>query len=249
MPPALDAPRTLTVDCGGTGLKAAVLDAAGQQVSERVRVPTPYPLPPRRLLEVVAELVEPLPDFDRVSAGLPGIVRAGRVLSTPHYVTEAGPFTAARPDLVQAWAGYDVAAALQDVLDRPVRAVNDAELHGYAAISGDGFEVALTFGTGMGFALYDEGRLLPKLEMSAHPLRKRQSYDERLGNHVRLRVGDERWTRRVAGAIETLRPVLRWDRLYVGGGNARRLTSRLPADVIVVPNRMGLLGGVRLWQQ
>ncbi len=240
--------RTLTIDCGGTGLKAAVVDIGDQMLSACVRVSTPYPCPPERLVDTLAELVAPLPAYDRVSVGLPGIIRAGRVLTTPHYVTAAGPFTARRDDLVAAWTGCDIASALELRLGHPVRAANDAVMHGLAVVSGQGFEVMMTLGTGLGFAMYFSGQVLPKVEMSAHPLRKGQTYDERLGDLARQRIGPQRWNKRVAGAIATLRPVFWWERLYLGGGNARRLTIDLGDDVTIVPNAVALIGGVRLWQ-
>ncbi|MDP9392755.1 MAG: ROK family protein [Actinomycetota bacterium] len=244
-PPHLP-PCTLAVDCGGTGIKAAVLDGHGAMVSDRVRIQTPYPCPPARLVDALTELAGGLPEFDRVSVGLPGVVRAGRVLTTPHYVTEAGPFTTVRPDLVEEWRNFDVADALGRAWGRPVRAVNDAEMHGLAVVAGAGYEVVLTLGTGLGFAHFLDGVPLPKIEMSAHPITKRHTYDERLGDHARRRVGNERWTRRVIRAVRTLQRVFWWDRAYVGGGNARHLTSALP-EVTVVPNDSALLGGVRLW--
>lgn len=242
--------RTLALDCGGTGLKAIVLDAAAEPLCERVRVRTPYPCPPERLIAELVKLAAATgTPYDRVSVGLPGAVRRGVVLATPHYVTEAGPHTPARPDLVKAWTNFDVRAAVQAALDAPTRVVNDAELAGLAVIAGSGFEVVLTLGTGLGCALFDDGRLLPKVELSQAPFRKGQTYDEQLGNHVRKRIGDAHWSRRVHRAVDGLRPVLRWDRCYMGGGGARHLTVDLGADVTLVPNEVGLRGGVALWDR
>ncbi len=241
-------PRTLTVDCGGSGLKAVVLDDDGTHLTERVRIRTPYPCPPPVLVAAIASLVEPLAPYDRVSVGFPGVIRAGRVLTTPHYVTEAGPFTPVRPDLVANWRNFDIAAALTAKLDRPTRVVNDAELHGLAFVCGEGFEVMLTLGTGLGFAQFWDGAVLPKVEMSAHPFAKGQTYDERLGDHSRREVGNKRWNKRVGRAVHTLRQAFWWDRAYLGGGNAKHLDTELGADVTVVPNEGGLLGGVRLWE-
>src|ERR1700733_11577703 len=84
-------PFTLAIDIGGTGLKASVLDASGAMVADRVRVPTSYPLSPETLVATLTKLVQPLPEADRVSAGFPGMVRGGVVLSAPHFVTESGP--------------------------------------------------------------------------------------------------------------------------------------------------------------
>jgi polyphosphate glucokinase len=237
------------VDCGGTGLKAVVLDARGQMLTDRVRVRVPYPCPPEQFVRTVVDLVTPLPPCDRVSVGFPGMVRHGRVLRTPHYVTKAGPFTRPLPELVAAWANFDVRAALSEALGKPTRLVNDAELVGFAVTEGKGFEVVLTLGTGLGAALFDEGRLLPKLELSKAPFRDGKTFDDLLGNHERKRLGNRRWTRRVAGALDALWPVLAWDRLYVGGGNADNLDGDLRHDLTIVTNDAGLLGGAHLWER
>ncbi|NED98426.1 ROK family protein [Phytoactinopolyspora alkaliphila] len=241
-------PRTLAVDCGGTGLKATVLDAAGAPLHERVRLRTPYPCPPDVLVDAVVSLARMTgEDFDRVSVGFPGMVRLGVVHATPHYVTEAGPFTEVRPDLLQLWSGFDIQLALESALGRPTRVLNDAEIAGLAVIESKGFEVVLTLGTGLGCALFDDGRLLPKVELSQAPFRKGQSYDEQLGHHARKRLGDKRWSARVAKAVNGLRPVLGWDHLYMGGGGAKHVKADLGPDVTIVGNENGLLGGIRLW--
>lgn len=241
-------PWTLAVDCGGTGIKAIVLDTAGVPVCARVMLRTPYPCPPEVLTAAVVELAASTgKPFDRVSVGFPGLVRGGIVYATPHYVTEAGPFTAPRPDLEKEWAGYDIRAEFERALGRPTKVLNDAEVAGLAVIEGQGFEVLFTLGTGFGCALFDAGRLLPKLEMSQAPFRQGETYDQQLGHHARERLGNRRWSRRVRQAVATLRPVLWWDHLYVGGGGAKHLTVDLGPAVTIVTNESGLLGGVRLW--
>jgi polyphosphate glucokinase len=238
----------LAVDCGGTGIKATVLDAAGVPVCARVKLRTPYPNPPDVLIAAVVNLAASTgKSFDRVSVGFPGLIRNGVVHATPHYVTEAGPFTPRRPDLEKEWARFDVRAALERALGRPTRVLNDAEVAGLAVIEGQGFEVLFTLGTGLGCALFDDGRLLPKVEMSQAPFRKGETYDQQLGEHARLRIGDEKWSVRVATMIDTLRPVFWFDKLYLGGGNVRYVRSDLGEDVVRIKNTAGILGGVRLW--
>jgi polyphosphate glucokinase len=70
--------KTLAIDVGGTGLKASVLDEAGQMLVKRVRVPTPYPCHPEILLNALADLTAPLPPSERISIGFPGVVRQGK---------------------------------------------------------------------------------------------------------------------------------------------------------------------------
>jgi polyphosphate glucokinase len=248
---AMSAPLTLAVDCGGSGIKANVLDGAGTAHAEPVRVPTPYPLPPERLVGVVADIAARLPRASRVTLGMPGMVRHGVVVHTPHYVTRAGPRSRVDPALVERWRSLDVRAVLQERLGVPALVLNDAEVHGAGVIASSGLELVLTLGTGLGAALFDGGRLAPHLEWSRAPVRRGTSYDAWLGEPERRRLGDGLWSRRVVTAVEALRPVFWWDRLYLGGGNSRRLTrsalDRLGDDVVVVPNSAALTGGVRAW--
>lgn len=240
---------TLAIDCGGTGLKGLVLNEHGEPVTGQVYVPTPYPCPPQRMIDTLVDIAERTGHaFDRVTVGFPGLIRHGVVYATPHYVTLAGPFTPADPDLVRQWSRFDVAAALGAALQRPTRVANDAEIAGLAVIQGRGFEVVLTFGTGMGFAYFDNGRLLPKIEMSQGLYRDGQTYDQYLGITTFQRIGAPAWVERIEQAVADLRPVWWWDRLYIGGGGSRHLhRSRLGHDVTVVPNIAGMLGGIKLW--
>ncbi|HLR95588.1 MAG TPA: ROK family protein, partial [Jiangellaceae bacterium] len=118
-------PVTFAVDCGGTGIKAVAVDAAGEIVGDRHRVRTRYPSPPKELVVTVCDLAEEVRaqagGLDRATIGFPGMVRGGVVHSTPHYVTEFGPFTEPRPELVQAWAGHDIRAHLESALGLPTR--------------------------------------------------------------------------------------------------------------------------------
>ncbi|MGA7689619.1 MAG: ROK family protein [Jiangellales bacterium] len=242
-------PFTLSVDCGGTGLKCLVLDREGVAVSERVRIATPYPCPPALLADTLRQMAQQTGvEFDRVSVGMPGLVRRGLVRWTPHYVTESGPFSPVRSDLAMQWENLDVRALLESTFERPTLVVNDAELAGLSVITGHGYEVMLTLGTGLGFAHYSEGALLPKIEVSATPFRKGQSFDERLGNHARRARGTKAWSKDVQRGLDRLFAVYSWDRAYLGGGGAKHLARRRVDEwVTVVDNTAGIKGGVRLW--
>lgn len=244
-------PITLSVDCGGGGIKACVLDSAGTVRAQPVREPTPYPLPPERLVDLVADLAGRLPATTRVTLGMPGMIRHGVVVHTPHYITKSGPRTKVLPYLEQAWSGFDMRGALDARLGQPTLILNDAQVHGAGAVTGAGLELILTFGTGLGSAVFDGGRLAPHLELSQSPVRWGLTYDGYIGEHERLRLGDAMWSRRIRRVIDALRPVYLWDRLYLGGGNSRRIVPNvletLGDDVVVVPNSAGIIGGVRAW--
>ncbi|MFV2017729.1 ROK family protein [Micromonospora sp. LOL_023] len=242
---------TLAIDCGGGGVKASVLDETGTMRARPIRIPTPYPLPPKLFVDTLHDLGERLPTADRVTVGMPGMIRHGVVVATPHYITRAGPRTRVDPALRDEWSGFDARTALSAAFDLPVLVLNDAEVHGAGVVAGTGCELVLTLGTGLGCALFDGGRLAPHLELSQAPVRWGQTYDTYVGEHERRRLGDAFWSRRVRGVVDGLRPVFQWDRLYLGGGNSRLVRpeqlARAGDDVVVVPNTAGIVGGVRAW--
>jgi polyphosphate glucokinase len=240
---------TLAIDIGGSGLKASALDASGKMLTERLRIPTPYPLPPMRLVEQLHELVQPVKTYDRVSVGFPGMVRIGVVITAPHLVLAAGPGSKVDPKLVKAWSHFDLAAALAKALGKPTRVVNDADLQGLDAASGKGLEVVITLGTGFGTAVLHDGQLAPHMELSQHPFRKGEDYDEQLGDVTLKRIGAKAWSRRVHKAIAALDAVFIFDHLFIGGGNAVKVRGELAPNVTIIDPNAGLLGGLRLWQQ
>lgn len=226
--------RTLAIDIGGSGIKTLVLDESGQPQTERNRVETPQPANPDLVINAIVSLANQQGEFDRASAGFPGVVRAG--------VTETAV------NLDPTWIGFDFAKALSDRLGRPVRVVNDADMQGMGAISGQGVELVITLGTGFGSALFLNGKLVSNLEMGHHEFRNEETYEQQLGRAALDRVGQKKWNRRLEKAIESLRNLFNYDRLYIGGGNTNKVTSELPPNVKIVPNVSGLLGGIVLWR-
>jgi polyphosphate glucokinase len=231
--PRARATRTLALDIGGSGIKAMLLDAGGRPASPRRRSATPRPAFPEAVLAEVARLAVELGEFDRVSVGFPGVIENGVVRNATN--------------LGAAWNGVNLEVELRRRLDRPVRVANDADVHGMGAIEGRGVELVVTLGTGVGTALFVDGRLVPNLEIGQHPLRKRRSYEDLLGERARRRTGRRTWNRRLRRALETLSATFNYRRLYLGGGNARHIDGELPAGVVRVRNLAGLLGGIRLW--
>ena len=238
-PPPADSDLTiLAIDVGGTGVKACVLDAEGNPRSERVRLKTPHPCPPGVLLDTISTLVAPFKElnYNRVSVGFPGVVRRGVIYTAPNLGTEA-------------LREYPLADELSKRLGQPVRLINDADMQGLAVVKGHGVEVVITLGTGMGSAIFSEGQLGPHLELSHHPFRKGETYEEQVGVAALKKVGKEKWNRRVQRVIKTVRVLTNFDHLYLGGGNAKELTFKLDPDVELVNNENGIRGGAWLWRQ
>ncbi|HUK68116.1 MAG TPA: ROK family protein [Streptosporangiaceae bacterium] len=241
--------KTLAIDVGGTGLKAALLDEDGTMIGERMRVTTPYPCPPPTLIKALRELAGLLPSADRVSAGFPGLIRAGVVIEVPA-LSRASLGGPPDDDLARAWHGFNLASALEDGLARPARVANDADVQGCAVTKGQGLEFVMTLGTGCGTALFWQGDLLPHMELSHGPFRHGETFDEQLGDVTRQNVGNQRWRRRVRRAIDAFDAMLIFDHLYIGGGNAKHLHEEdLGPNATIVPNVAGILGGIKLWDQ
>jgi polyphosphate glucokinase len=241
--------RTLAVDIGGSGFKAAVLDASGAMLTDRARMDTPYPCPPETFVASVRELVGTLTvDYHRVTVGFPGLVRHGLVYNIPSLSRReysGGPDA----ELTQAWSGYRLGSALASSFSAPVKVANDADVQGCAVASGDGFEFVITLGTGVGTALFSQGVLLTHLELGHAQFRKGGTFEDQLGNTARKEVGNERWGTRLVKALEAYDRFLFFDHVYVGGGNSKHLDeASLPTKATIVPNTAGILGGVRLWQ-
>lgn len=234
-PAGAPGPFTLAIDIGGSGLKATVLDAAGRMIVRRVRVATPQPSRPDTVVDAIEALVAPLPAYDRISAGFPGVVHDGKVITAPNLGT---------PE----WRAFPLEAVLARRLARPARVLNDAEVQGLGIVAGRGLEVVLTLGTGIGSAVFRDGRPTPHLELAQHPIRKDKTYDMYLGNTARLAITPEKWNRRVRRTIGIVRTLLNFDMLYLGGGNAQHVRFELPPDVKLADNIAGLTGGVRLWE-
>jgi polyphosphate glucokinase len=228
-------PHTLALDIGGTGIKAAVLDARGGLIAPRLRELTPRPATPAAVLRVVRRLVAAGPPFERVAIGFPGVVEKGTI------------YTAV--NLHPAWCGINLARRMERLTGRPTRVANDADVQGMAVVEGVGVELVLTLGTGMGSALFLDGWLVPNLQLGHHPFRKGHTYEDVIGENGLKRSGKRVWNKRLRVAIETLRDAFSFRRLYLGGGNARLVARPLPPRTRVVGNIAGVLGGIELWRQ
>lgn len=228
--------RILAIDIGGTGVKAALVDGDGLLLEAPARCPTPIHPTPVQMLDAIAELARSFTPFEAISIGFPGAIKHNIVHTAPNLGTDL-------------WCGVDFSALVVARFKRPTRLANDATMHGLGIVTGEGIEVVLTLGTGMGFALFRDGVPAPQIELGRHTAGEAPTYDDFVGNASFLKAGGAVWKQRVQETIQRLISLVNFDTLYLGGGNARHFSaSELPAGVRLATNEAGLSGGARLWR-
>jgi polyphosphate glucokinase len=225
----------LTIDIGGSHIKATILNAEGVPVADYARLPTPQPSDPANVMQLIEQLVKGFTDYNKISVGFPGYVKNGVIKTAPNLGTES-------------WTDYDLQNSLSAMLKRPCKVVNDADLQGAGIVSGKGLELVITLGTGFGTALLLDGKLLPHLEIAHHPVKTDKDYDEYIGEKAYQKRGKEHWNYRMKKVFVILKTVFNYDRLYISGGNAKNLNFPLDDNMIIVNNREGIKGGARLWE-
>lgn len=226
--------RILSIDVGGSGIKACLLDPKGNVTEDFRKIPTPKPATPAAVLEAIGTLVSGFPGFDCISLGFPGYVRDEKVFTAPNLDNAA-------------WAGFPLGAELTRIFGKPARVVNDADLQGLGIARGQGLEMVMTLGTGFGTALMLNGKLLPHLELAHLPASKSKDFDAYIGEAALLEVGEKKWNERMERVLDIFRTVVNYDQLFISGGNAKKLRVALGPNVHIVSNREGIRGGARLW--
>jgi polyphosphate glucokinase len=242
--------HALGIDIGGSGIKAAVVDLeAGTLVSDRRRVETPRPATPAAVAGEVRQLVQSFEWAGLVGATFPAVVQLGVAR------------TAANVD--PSWIGTDVAAALTEAVELPVIVVNDADAAGLAELrlgaakGASGTVLVLTFGTGIGSAVFTDGVLVANTELGHVEL---DGYDAevRAADSAREREGLSwsKWAARVQIYLQHLEKLLSPDLFIVGGGVSRhadkwlpKLDLRAPIRVAAFANNAGIIGAALIAAQ
>jgi polyphosphate glucokinase len=227
--------QVLAIDIGGSHIKCIILNSKGEGQTEYRRMSTPIRATPEAVIATILDLAKGLSGFDKISIGFPGYVRNGIVYTAPNLGTEY-------------WAQFDLGQQLSNRLGKPSRLVNDADQLGLGVVSGKGYEMAVTLGTGVGTAVIMDGRLLPHLELSHHPISKGRDYDEYVGSKAMEKAGKEKWNSRVAKVLAAIKVVFNYDRLYLGGGSCKSLTIPLEENIHLFNNQDGIKGGAKLWE-
>jgi len=153
--------------------------------------------------------------------GFPGVVKDGKVLTSPQLDTRS-------------WKNVQLEKRLSKYKMRPY-VINDTDLHGHLVIKGRGVEVVLALGNSIGSSIYVDGHLVPNTELGNHIVFKSKTYEELLAYRTFLRIGRGAWLRNVKVAVTTLTDTFNPDKLYLLGDMSAHLKgARLPAHVRVV---------------
>jgi len=233
----------LGIDIGGTGVKAAPVDVAtGRLLAERVKLPTPSPAVPDQVAQVIGQLIDHFGWSGPVGITFPGVVSGGIIR------------TAANLD--RAWIGIDAVRFFGDATRQPVTVLNDADAAGLAEMrfgSGKGQQgtvLMLTFGTGIGSALFYNDVLVPNTEFGHIEIHGKDA-EARASERAR-EEGDlswEKWADRVDTYLDKMEALLSPDLFIIGGGISRKSDKFLPRLTLharVVPaalhNDAGIVG-------
>lgn len=226
--------KILSIDIGGSNIKGTILNSKGDLTKQYEKTPTPFPASPENVLNSIKLLVKDFPEYDYISVGFPGYIKNGVVKTAPNLDTTL-------------WADFDFAKNLEEVLGKPAKVVNDADMQGLGVVTGKGLEFVITLGTGFGTAWLQDGELLPHMEFSHQPFYKYSSYDKYIGDKALAKEGVKKWNLRIQNVFEVLKTVFNYDYLYIGGGNSSKLNFKLDANMKIVTNADGIKGGARLW--
>jgi len=231
------------IDIGGTGIKGGVVDLrGGVLIGDRFRLPTPQPATPGAVAEIAGKVAANFDYSGPFGVDFPGVVLDGVVQ------------TAANVD--KSWIGTSLKDAMKPQLPGPVTVLNDADAAGlaearYGAGRGRrGLVIVVTFGTGIGIALVNDGKLVPNAELGHIEL---DGHDAETKAAASARERDglswEQWAKRASKYLRVLENLL-WPELFIlGGGISKKpekwvplLRNRTPTVVAQLINNAGIVG-------
>ena len=235
--------QALGVDIGGSGVKGAIVDLdRGELASERVRYDTPVESKPAAVAQLVANIVRDLNWKGPLGCTYPGVIHHGVVK------------TAANLD--KGWINVDGVRLLERVTGRPVRLLNDADAAGIAEMElgagrGEmGVVIMLTFGTGIGSAIFLDGKLIPNTEFGHLQIRGKDA-EHRAAARIRKEesLTWEEWAGRVNEFLGQMEFFFSPDLFIIGGGVSKKydkflhlLRTRARTAPAQLLNEAGIIG-------
>lgn len=233
----------LGIDIGGSGIKGAPVDTTtGELTAERFRVDTPQPATPDAVAEVVAQIVEHFAWTGPIGLTVPGVVKAGVVM------------TAANID--KGWIGTNAEALFAAATGQPCTVLNDADAAGVAEMrfgvgkGRGGVVIMVTLGTGIGFALFHDGVLVPNTELGHLEVGGKDAE-----TFASARVREEKdeswkhWAHHVDKYLDRVDALLWPDLIIIGGGVSKKadkffphLDTRAELQPAALQNEAGIVG-------
>lgn len=240
--------KILGLDVGGTGIKGAIVDIKkGKVISDRIKIQTPESKKPKEMIGVVKEIVEQF-DWEGkvIGTGFPTIIKKGVCLSASNIDND--------------WIGYPVKKSLEQALNSPVSVINDADAAGIAetkfgkGAAVKGTVILLTLGTGIGSAVFRDGKLLPNTEFGH--LKYKDSIAEKHASNSARKKMDLSWDEygsELNKFLEHVDFIFAPDMFILGGGISKKFDSyahKFNDKLKVVPaeklNNAGIIGAA-LW--
>jgi polyphosphate glucokinase len=214
--------QALGIDIGGTGIKGAPVDlATGKLLADRKRIVTPQPATPDAVADVVREVAQSFGWTGVVGATFPGVVSNGTIRS------------AANVD--KSWLGVDAATLFGKAIGSDIIVLNDADAAGLAEVKFgagagvNGSVLMLTFGTGVGTALFTDGVLVRNTEFGHIEIRGKDA-EKRASEQAKVHRGWgwKEWTERVSEYLQRMEALLSPDLIIVGGGISKEADKWVP---------------------
>jgi polyphosphate glucokinase len=235
------AEEILGIDIGGTGIKGAVVDLNdGSLKQERFRIETPRPATPAAVASTVKQIVDHFSWKGPVGIGFPGVIKKGIVLTAAN--------------LHPSWVGKDAEKLFSSKTHCKVFVGNDAdaaglaEMHFGAGAGRRGVAIMVTLGTGIGTALFNEGKLIPNTELG-HLTVDGKDAESRASDRARCEHdwSWKKWAKRVDEYLNELDRLLWPDLFIIGGGGCKewpKFGPRLKTRAEVVPAKLGNPAGI-----
>ncbi len=227
--------QVLGVDIGGSGIKGAPVDVAtGTLIRPRHRISTPKPATPDAVSDAVARMAAHFEWTGPIGCAFPAVIKGGKTM------------TAANVD--DSWIGADATSILSNRTGSPVTLLNDADAAGIAEMrfgaghNEQGLVFMLTLGTGIGSALFYQGKLVPNTELGHMEIRKKEA-ERRASARIRKKKGLtwEAWAARLSEFLNRVENLFWPDLFIIGGGVSKKHEKFIPlleTRTRVVPARL-----------
>jgi polyphosphate glucokinase len=235
------ADRAFGVDVGGSSIKYGVVSGAtGALLSDLASIPTPQPADAKRLTAAIADLARGAAPGMPFGVALPSVIRHGTICTAANL----------HPSLI----GFDMQAQLRAITGQPVVCLNDADAAGLAEVRWGaargtrGTVMVLTFGTGIGSALFIDGRLVPNTELGHMEV---GGFEGEQRAAARLRTAENldwpQWCERVNDYLGMINKLFWPELIVIGGGvsdSYAEFGHLLRSRATLAPARLGAAAGV-----